>query len=64
MFKLKHHWLNEAISQGFLKSSSKHRIKFAYIFADKMRGAFALQKLLTFFQQKISVLLHTMRLKI
>ena len=34
------------------KCSSTHKIKFANIFSDKMRRAFALQKLLTFFLEK------------
>ena len=57
---------NKVVSQQLVMSSSIHKIKCAqmYGFAEKkMKEAFALQKLLTFFAKNDSVL-HTKHLKI
>lgn len=45
----KHHQLNKVISGGFVKSYSAHKINLVIRFDEKLRGAFALEKLLTFF---------------
>ena len=43
------------MNQGFFKSSSIHETECAIIFAEKMRGSFAMEKLLTFFGPKMAV---------
>ena len=51
----------EVVRRGFVKSDSSHKINCNKIFAEKLLGAFALQKLLTFFRKNGS---DCIRLKI
>ena len=44
--------LTKSLVDNFVKHCSIHKIKCAYILADKMEEAFAMQKLLTFFSAK------------
>ena len=42
----KHSKLNDVVSRGFVKSSITHKFNCAYVFAENVLEAFALQKLL------------------
>ena len=62
MFKASSLIINELVKHGFVTSFSIRKIKCAILFffflLKKMKGIFALQKLLTFFGAKKRLFLH------
>ena len=55
--------INELVKGHFINCFSRFNTQYSVIFCWKMWVAFALQKLLTFFQQKISAYLRITRCK-